>query len=66
MTLLNTTTMQKVAWPTMIVNSPAVMPNTGLSTLVITDCRATPVTMPGRAIGSTTSRFEMACLPKKS
>ena len=54
-TLLKTTTMQNVAWPTMIVKSPALMPNTGSRKPWIVDCRATPVTMPGSAIGRTTS-----------
>ena len=72
------TTMQNVAWPTMIVKSPALMPKTGLSTFWITDTarptarhnanaasafRATPVTMPGNAIGSTISR-EIVPFPK--
>ena len=55
-TLLKTTTMQKVAWPTMIVKRPAVMPKTGLSRFWMTDWSAIPVTMPGSAIGRITSR----------
>ena len=50
-TLLKMTTMQKVAWPTMIVKRPALMPKTGLSTFWMTDCSAIPVTMPGSAMG---------------
>ena len=57
--------MQNVACPTMIVNSPALIPKTGCSRFWITDCSATPVTMPGSAIGRMTSRL-MARLPKKS
>ena len=63
--LLKTTTMQNVAWPTMIVNRPAGMPSTGVRKPVITDCSARPVTMPGSAIGRMTSRLT-AVLPKKS
>ena len=57
--------MQNVAWPTMIVNSPALIPKTGCSRFWITDCSATPVTMPGSAIGRITSRL-ITRLPKKS
>ena len=57
--------MQNVAWPTMIVNSPALIPNTGWRKSWIVDCRATPVTMPGSAIGRITSTL-ITRLPKKS
>ena len=62
-TLLKTTTMQKVAWPTMIVKRPALMPKTGLSTFWMTDWSAIPVTMPGSAIGRITSS-EIELRPK--
>ena len=58
--LLNTMTMQKVACPAMRVSrlSPPRKPvNSVLS--------AMPVTIPGRAIGSTSSR-ETLCRPKKA
>jgi hypothetical protein len=58
-TLLNTTTMQKVAWPTTIVHSESGTPRNRK-----VDCRAMPVTMPGSAIGSTTSSDSVS-RPKK-
>ena len=57
--------MQNVAWPTMIMNRPALIPNTGCSTFWIVDCSAIPVTMPGSAIGRITSTL-ITRLPKKS
>ena len=59
--LLKTTTMQNVAWPTMIVHSA----RSTLSTCVKVALSAMPVTMPGSAIGSTT-RNEIVLRPKKS
>jgi hypothetical protein len=59
-TLLNTTTMQNVAWPTTIVSSPSDTP----STCVKVEFSAMPVTMPGSAIGRTT-RNDTASRPKK-
>jgi hypothetical protein len=41
--------MQNVVWPSTIVHVPSV----GKSTMPIVDRSAMPVTMPGRAIGST-------------
>ena len=52
--------MQKVAWPTMTVNRLRSMPKTWVKVLL----SATPVTIPGRAIGSTT-RNEIVSRPKK-
>ena len=63
-TLLNTITMENVAWPTITENNPSPMPS-GSSTVLNVLFRATPVTMPGSAIGRTTSRFTVL-LPKKS
>ncbi len=60
-TLLNTITMQNVAWATTMVHSA----RSTLSTCVNVAFRAMPVTMPGSAIGSTT-RNDSAFLPKKS
>ena len=57
-TLLNTTTMQNVAWPIMIVNKLKVMPR------VLMPVRsAIPVTIPASAIGSTRTN-EIAWRPK--
>ena len=58
-TLLKTTTMQKVAWPTMIVYTEK-----GVPARLKADCRASPVTMPGRAMGSTSIK-DTASRPKK-
>src|SRR5207344_1636228 len=52
--------MQKVAWATITVNSERSMPNTWVNVLL----RATPVTIPGRAIGRMT-RKEIVSRPKK-
>ena len=52
--------MQKVAWPTMTVNSVRSTP----STCVKVAFSAMPVTMPGSAIGSST-RNEIVLRPKK-
>src|SRR5436190_12875434 len=52
--------MQKVAWPTITVKRLRLTPSTWVKVLL----RATPVTMPGRAIGSTT-RKEIVSRPKK-
>ena len=57
------TTMQKVAWPTITVNSPSSTPN-GSSTSRNVALSAMPVTMPGSAIGRIT-RNETASRPKK-
>jgi len=57
--LLNTTTMQKVAWPTTIVHSDSGTPRNRKA-----DWRAIPVTIPGRAIGRTTSSDRVS-RPKK-
>jgi hypothetical protein len=57
--LLNTTTMQKVAWPATIVHRDRGTPRKRKA-----DWRAMPVTIPGRAIGSTTSRDSVS-RPKK-
>src|SRR5436190_20712572 len=51
--------MQNVAWPTITVNRLRLMP----STWVKVSDRATPVTIPGRAIGRTT-RNEIVSRPK--
>ena len=51
-TLLNTITMQNVAWATASVAADSSMPSRANPEL-----RAMPVTMPGRAIGSTMMRF---------
>jgi len=51
--------MQKVAWPTTTVVRDGVMPK-----YLIADSSESPVTMPGRAIGST-NRSEIEFLPKK-
>src|SRR6266498_3713085 len=58
MTLLKTMTMQNVAWPTATVNAEKPM-----AAVLIVALRAIPVTMPGRAIGST-NRKEMDSRPK--
>ena len=50
--------MQKVAWPTMIVHRDRLIPLNRKN-----DCRAIPVTMPGRAMGST-RRKETVSRPK--
>src|SRR4051794_26097414 len=52
--------MQKVAWATITVNRLSGMPTTWMNVF----WRATPVTIPGRAIGSTT-RKETVSRPKK-
>src|SRR5215218_5488457 len=52
--------MQKVAWPTITVKRLRLIPRTWVKVLL----RATPVTIPGRAIGSTT-RKEIVSRPKK-
>src|SRR3954469_14458970 len=52
--------MQKVAWPTITVIRLRLMPSTWVKVLD----RATPVTMPGRAIGKMT-RKEIDSRPKK-
>ena len=52
--------MQKVAWPTITVRRLSGMP----STWVNVSLRATPVTIPGRAIGRIT-RKEIVSRPKK-
>src|SRR4249919_1231344 len=52
--------MQKVAWATITVNSERSMPNTWVKVLL----SATPVTIPGRAIGRMT-RKEIVSRPKK-
>ncbi len=57
-TLLNTTTMQNVAWPIMIVHRLKVMP-----TVLMPVRSAIPVTIPGSAIGSTRTN-EIAWRPK--
>lgn len=71
---MKTTTMQKVAWPMMIVASPnLIVIRAGRCSfsasvdrpVVSADCRATPVTMPGRAMGRITNRLTTD-LPKKS
>ena len=46
--------MQNVAWPTMTVNRPELMPS-GSSIVRKALFSAMPVTMPGSAIGRTTS-----------
>ena len=58
--LLKTTTMQKVAWPTITVNSDRSMP----STCVKVAFSAMPVTMPGSASGRMI-RNEIVSRPKK-
>ena len=58
--LFSTTTTQKVAWPAISVSSVS-PPRNVVNTLF----RARPVTMPGRAIGSTNSR-ETVLRPQKS
>ena len=50
--------MQKVAWPTMIVNMPSSMPTARNAVL-----SAMPVTIPGSAIGRMT-RNEIVSRPK--
>ena len=60
MTLLNTTTTQKVACPTTIVSRPGSRP-TALNAVR----SARPVMIPGRAIGSSSSS-DTAFLPKKA
>ena len=60
MTLLKTTTMQNVAWPTAIVNAENPMP-----VVLIVALSAMPVTMPGSAIGRT-NRNEIASRPKNA
>src|SRR5512132_3294193 len=57
-TLLNTTTMQKVAWPITIVQTL-----NEIRKVLIDEFRAIAVTMPGRAIGRT-RRKETALRPK--
>ncbi len=52
--------MQKVAWPTITVSRLSGMPSTWVKVLL----RATPVTIPGRAIGRIT-RKEIVSRPKK-
>src|SRR6187431_2153812 len=52
--------MQKVAWPTITVKRLSETPSTWVKVLL----RATPVTMPGRAIGRIT-RKETVSRPKK-
>ena len=47
-TLLNTTTMQNVEWPIMIVHTP-----NGCSNVLMPERSAMPVMMPGKAIGRT-------------
>src|SRR6476659_1512140 len=54
------TTMQKVAWPTITVKRLRLVPRTWVKVLL----RATPVTIPGRAIGRIT-RNETVSRPKK-
>ena len=58
--LLNTTTMQNVAWPTITVNSDRSTP----STCVNVAFSAMPVTMPGSASGRMI-RNETVSRPKK-
>src|SRR6185503_5904913 len=58
-TLLNTTTMQKVAWPITIVRMLKEIRN-----VLIEELRAIAVTIPGRAIGKT-RRKDTALRPKK-
>ena len=53
------TTMQKVAWPTTTVKKPRPTPRNWVKVVF----RATPVTMPGRAIGRMT-RNEIVSRPK--
>ena len=60
MTLLRINVMQKVAWPTMIVQRESCHP-----IKLKNESMATPVTIPGRTIGSTTKK-RMACFPGKS
>src|SRR5450631_3764320 len=55
-TLLNTTTMQKVAWPSTTVSRPNEMPS-GFSTVRNAEFSAMPVTIPGSAIGRMTTRL---------
>ena len=57
--MLKTTTMQKVAWPATTVQSDGWM-----FRYSIAESRAMPVTIPGRAIGST-KRSEITFWPKK-
>ena len=52
--------MQKVAWPTITVSRLRLTPSTWVKVLL----RATPVTIPGRAIGRIT-RKEIVSRPKK-
>src|SRR3954452_15200009 len=52
--------MQKVAWPTITVNRLRLMPRTWVKVSL----RATPVTIPGSAIGRTT-RNEIVSRPKE-
>ena len=52
--------MQKVAWPTITVKRLRAIPSTWVKVLL----RATPVTIPGRAIGRMT-RKEIVSRPKK-
>ena len=59
-TLLNTTTTQNVAWPTMIAGMPKFSP--GIASTI--DDRASAVTIPGNAIGSTSAN-EIVSRPKK-
>ena len=58
--LLKTTTMQKVAWPTITVNSDRSTPSTWVNVAF----RAIPVTIPGSAIGRMI-RNEIVSRPKK-
>ncbi len=62
-TLLKTTTMQKVAWPTITVNRPRPTPS-GARTVPKAELRAMPVTMPGSAMGRTTTK-DTVSRPKK-
>ena len=54
--------MQNVACPTTTVNKPKPIPN-GSSRVRNAEFSAIPVTIPGKAIGSTTSK-EIVSLPK--
>jgi hypothetical protein len=59
--LLNTITMQNVAWPMITVARPSVTPSAEVNVAL----SAIPVTMPGSVIGSTTRKLT-TFLPKNA
>ena len=62
--MLNTTTMQNVAWPRITVNNPKLIPS-GTRTVLNEALSAIPVMIPGSAIGRITRKL-MESRPKKS